>query len=81
LAPATGLLQLSELLLSLGISLEVQEKPYEFPVQPVTFASAAQLLVVPVTQQYRVSPSLPVMPAPHESDGSPSLGGAKPGQV
>jgi hypothetical protein len=51
LAPATGPLQLSELLPSLGVSLDVQEKPYEFPLHPVTLASGAQLLVVLLTQQ------------------------------
>lgn len=46
------MLQFSELLLSLGVSVEVQENPYESPVQPDTLASALQLppLVNPTQQ-------------------------------
>jgi hypothetical protein len=51
LLPATAVLQFNALLPLLGVSLELQEKPYDPDAQPETLASGAQLLVLLVTQQ------------------------------
>ena len=78
--PEAGVLQSSEASAAVGVSLEVQENPYEPPVHPATLASGAQLPELTPTQQYKVSSAVPATPAPHASEGSNTLGASAPVQ-
>ena len=74
LGPFAGVLHVSDGCAWSGVSVDVQEKPKELPVQPSTVESAVQLLEANPTQQYSEVPFGPEAAVLQSSEASAALG-------